>query len=664
LNANAQAPISLLSAHHLHKSYGTHSVLADISFTLSVGERVGLVGNNGSGKSTLAKIVAGVETPDQGQLMRKRSMRVGILNQVPDADLSLSAHDAVALGLAEWRNVKVAHDRVVAELADAVNDSARTEALLLQQAEFAHSIEQLGGWDQEHRIDGLLQHLGVNDVHAPLQTRSGGELRRIALAQQLLAQPDLLVLDEPTNHLDTAIIEWLETYLTESFPGALLVITHDRYFLDRVVTRTLELSQGTLTSYAGGWEQYLLGKAEREALQARTEANRQNFLRREIEWLRRQPKARGTKQKARIQRAEGAIEDAPTALGADVKLSLGSERQGSSVLEFKDVDLEVGGRLLVQGLNLILGRKRRVGIIGANGCGKTSLLRLVMTGSKPQRGEVVLGKTTRIAYLDQTRSGLVDDQSIIANVSDAPRVRFGGDDVTIFNYLERFNFRGEQLQKRVGMLSGGERARVALAKLLLNETNLLILDEPTNDLDVSTLGALEEMLVDFEGSALIVTHDRYFLNRVATDVLAFEGQGSVVHVVGNYDNYMSLRGHLFAQAQALGGPQSAVSAAGTTASAPPNPATTAKPPERARAVKLSYSEQRELDGLLPAIEAAEAEVARLEAALSDPDLYKSGASAGRLLDTELAGARKGLETKLARWEELESKRERFERERS
>lgn len=652
------APTSLVSAHRLHKSYGTHTILADISFTISAGERVGLVGNNGSGKSTLAKIAGGVEAPDQGQLMRRRGARVGILSQIPDQDLALTARDAVARGLDEWHAVKHRHDALVEQLADGSGDA---DALLAEQAELVQAIEHLGGWDQEHRVQMLLDRLGVKNPDAILRSMSGGELRRVALAKELLAQPDLLILDEPTNHLDTTIIDWLEEYLTSSFAGALLVITHDRYFLDRVVTRTLELQGGVLTSYAGGWEQYLLGKAERESQQARTEANRQNFLRKEIEWLRRQPKARGTKQKARIERAHDAIDAAPTAGRADLKFALGSERQGSSIVAFDDVTLQIAGRTLVQGFTLALGRQRRVGIVGPNGTGKTTLLRAVMQSLTPAKGAITIGKTTKIAYLDQTRSGLDESKTLLLNVSDATRVRFNGEEITVYSYLERFGFRSEELHKQVTMLSGGERARVALAKLLLSETNLLILDEPTNDLDVTTLSALEDMLLDFAGSALIVTHDRYFLNRVATDVLAFEGDAQVVHVVGNYDTYTSLRAATL-EAKAEAAKVAAAKAADTKGTgAKPAESVAARP--GARPPKLTYQEQRELEGLMAAIEAAEAEVSRLQHALADPDLYKTGPSAAVALEQQLAQARSDVDTKVARWEELEGKRERFEQSR-
>jgi ABC transport system ATP-binding/permease protein len=667
----ASSASSLLSAHNLHKSFGSHTVLQDATLTLSRGERVGLVGDNGSGKSTLARILAGVEVADQGTVMRQRGARISILTQVPQQDPDLSAFDTVALGLHEWQRAKSAYDQVLERLAESTNDEAQTAALLKQQAELMTSIEDLGGWEQEHKILSLLEHLCVPDSSVRWGSLSGGEQRRVALAQQLLAAPDLLILDEPTNHLDTQTIDWLELYLQDEFRGALLLITHDRYFLDRVATRTLELAAGQLTSYPGGWEQYLIGKAERELLAARTESNRQNFLRREVEWLRRQPKARGTKQKARVERALDTIDNAPAQKSSGVQLSLEAERQGSSILTFENVSLTIGERLLVSGLTLTLTKRQRIGIIGRNGMGKTTLLRAVTGDLKPTSGEVKHGKNTRLSYFDQTRSGLDESRSVVDNVTDAPRVRFAGQDLTIYSYMERFNFRSEELHKKVAMLSGGERARVALAKLLLQETNLLLFDEPTNDLDVSTLGSLEELLVGFEGSALIVTHDRYFLNRVATDILAFEGDAQVVHVVGNYDTYKALRpdaGKLNSAAGKSNASKSPASQSNAQSVAPQSPAIGAKPtpgaapsPAGPRPVKLTYKEQRELEGLLQLIEQAESEAGRLQTELNAPDLYRKDAARAANLQAALNAARQTVDQRLARWEELEGKREAFER---
>lgn len=640
--------MSLLSAHDLHKSFGPHAVLDGVSVTINDGDRLGLVGNNGSGKSTLARILGGVESADTGRVMRRRNARVATLTQVPDLDPETTAFDSVAMGLAHWRKAKARHDEISHCLADARGNA---DALLAEQAELAASIERLGGWEQEHRIKALLDHLSVPDASAKVGTLSGGEQRRVALAQQLLAAPDLLILDEPTNHLDTETSDWLEQYLSDSFTGALLLITHDRYFLDRLVNRTLELSNGKLQSYEGGWQEYLLGKAEREVLEQRTEANRQNFLRKEIEWLRRQPKARGTKQKARVERAEQALSDTARAADGGVQLEMRAERQGSSILEFSEVRLAIEGRVLVDGLTLVLGRRQCVGIIGRNGAGKTSLLRAVLGELEPVAGQVTLGKNTQVAYFDQTRSTLEDDRSIAENVSDSPKVTYGERELTLYSYLARFSFRSEEIHKKVSMLSGGERARVALAKLLLQKCNLLMLDEPTNDLDVTTLSSLEELLQNFGGSVLVVTHDRYFLNRVATDILAFEGDGKVVHYVGNYDTYKALRPEPSKPSDAGSKP---------TASAPPAAAST----KDKRPPKLSYNEERELASMLETIDALEARVADLETRLSDPVLYKQDPTEAGELQRQLERTRGELDSKVARWEELENKKAEFEAARS
>lgn len=645
--------MNLLSAHDLYKSYGSRSLLEGVSMSVEASERLGLVGDNGSGKSTLARIIGGLETADQGEISKRRGLSVTILTQVPNLDPELSAFDAAMAGLAEWQRASREHTELSAKLQASGIEATETQRLLERQAILSTEIERLGGWDLEHQVRAMLEHLHVPDQQAKTKNLSGGEHRRIALAQALLARPDLLILDEPTNHLDTDTIDWLEGYLRNDFAGALLLVTHDRYFLDRIVTRTLELSQGTLTSFDGGWESYLSGKAERLALEQRTEANRQNFLRREIEWLRRQPKARTTKQNARLERAAEALaQDAPrTATG--VNLSLQSTRQGSSVLELRDVSVRLGDRCLIDQLSLIVKPKQRLGIVGRNGAGKTTLLRLITGDLALESGELIVGKNTKVAYFDQTRSGLDESATIAQNVSDAPSVRLGDQELTLYSYLARFSFGSSDLTKKVGMLSGGERARVALAKLLLQDTNLLLLDEPTNDLDVSTLSALESLLTGFGGSVLVVTHDRYFLNRVATDILAFEGDGKVVHTVGNYDNYLSLRsGRIESDRQQ----KAEARAASSSTSAPSE-----QKPKGSRPQKLGYQEQRELDGLMDVVEQLESRATALEAELADPELYRTRPADATALQAQLENVRAELEAKLERWEQLESKREAFER---
>jgi ATP-binding cassette subfamily F protein uup len=452
-------------------------------------------------------------------------------------------------------------------------------------------------------------------------------------------------LDEPTNHLDAETVEWLEQHLIDEFPGAVLLITHDRYLLDNVAQRTVEVADGEAFSYDGGFERYLEQKAERQALAARTEQNRQNFLRRELEWLRRMPKARTTKQQARIDRAEAAIAAPKPKQEQKVSLEMDVSRAGKTLLELRDANLEIAGRTLVERLSLFVVQGERIGIVGPNGAGKTTLLRAILGDHPLKSGTINVGKNTKVAYFDQKRSGLDDSKSIWDNVTgDQSRIELGGEVIDPRSYLERFAFDSHKQRQPVGSLSGGERARVALARLLRQSANLVLFDEPTNDLDVATLGAVEGMLVDFGVTALIVTHDRYFLDRVATSILAFEGDGQVIHYPGNYDTFRRLR------AEAREARKAAVKA-------PPAADVKATPSQRPGSKKkaLSSSEERELRALPDNIDQAEELAATLAAKLGDPATYASGADIPAL-NRELEAARAEAERLTARWEELETKK--------
>jgi ATP-binding cassette subfamily F protein uup len=635
--------VPVLAAQDLTKAYGPQQILSGVTLTIRTGERVGLVGNNGSGKSTLARILAGVEAADTGTVSRRRGAEVAYLDQDPTFDPALTPRSIVEGGLAAWSDAKARHERASQALARGHGEMA---PLLEEQEEAAADVERLGGWDMMHKVEAILGHVGVLRPDQQVGMLSGGERRRTALARILVARPALAILDEPSNHLDVETVEWLEGYLMEEHPGALLLITHDRYLLDRVAERTLEIDQGSVYAYDGGYEDYLEAKAERILHEARTEANRQNFLRRELEWLRRQPKARTTKQKARIDRAEAAkAELAPKQEKAAV-LALDATRAGKTILELRKLTLAVAGMTLVKDLDFILTSGERLGVVGRNGTGKTTLVRAILGEIAPASGEVVLGKNTQVAYFDQHRAQLDDKKSIFDNVAgDNARIRVAGQDFDVRGYLERFLFDGYKQRQPVGSLSGGERARVALAKILSRGANLVILDEPTNDLDLATLGALEQLLLEFDGCAITVTHDRYFLNRVATSILAFQGGGEIVRYAGNYDDYRTQRARA-EEDRAL-----------RAAAPPPKEVTKPKPAGPAPRSKLSYAEQKELDALPDRIEAADRAVLELEARLADPALYATRGA-------EVAGLRNELEAKqgeaaslLARWEELETKRE-------
>jgi len=639
--------LSIVAAHGLQKGYGNHIVLRSADLVIEPGERVGVVGLNGAGKSTLGKLLAGVETPDLGNIARRRGARIEYLEQVPVFDGVLTAEQAVMQGLAAWNDAVSRHSAASTALGDPDADHTK---LLEEQASAAEEVERLGGWDQLHHVHAVMSHLGITQHDAPVKQLSGGEQRRIALARLLVSRPDLAILDEPTNHLDAETVEWLEQHLIDEFPGAVLLITHDRYLLDNVAERTVEVADGEAFSYDGGYERYLEQKAERQAHAARTEQNRQNFLRRELEWLRRMPKARTTKQQARITRANAAINAPKLKQEQTVALAMDVTRAGKTLLELRDATLEIGERTLIKNLSLFVIQGDRIGIVGPNGAGKTTLLRAILGQHPLASGSVTVGKNSKIAYFDQKRSGLDDSKSIWDNVTgDQSRIELGGEVIDPRSYLERFAFDSHKQRQPVGSLSGGERARVALARLLRQSANLVLFDEPTNDLDVATLGAVEGMLLDFGVTALIVTHDRYFLDRVATSILAFEEDGAVVHYPGNYDAFRRLRAEAreARKAAAKASPPVKASAAAEpkTASARPN----------AKKKVLSSSEEKELAALPDRIDDAEQQVSSLTGKLGDPSTYASGDDVAAL-NRDLQRARAEAERLTARWEELEVKR--------
>jgi ATP-binding cassette subfamily F protein uup len=648
-----------LTAQHLRKSFGVHVVLDDASITIARGERVGLIGANGTGKSTLAKILAGVEAPDAGTVGVRRGLSVRYLAQEPELEPDRSARQVVEDALVAWRQATTRHAEVTARLADPSTSPKEHDVLVREQADLDEAIVRLGGWDRGHEAMGFLERLGVRDVDRPCGPRSGGERRRIALAQLLVASPDVAILDEPTNHLDADTAAWLESYLVEDFAGAVLLVTHDRYFLDAACQRIVEMDRGKLAAYAGNYGAYLEKKAELMAHEERVEQNRQNMLRREREWLSRGAKARTTKQKARIDRALALEAQGPATAGRPGEVSLvtaAAAREGKTILELQGVSVAAGPELpaLVRPFDLILSSGDRIGIVGPNGVGKTTLLRAILGEPLTVAGEIVRGKNTRIAYLDQARAGLEDGKSVFDDVRGEGGANVvhlgvrGRETMELRSYLELFLFDGAKQRQKVGSLSGGERARVALAKVLRQGANLLVFDEPTNDLDLPTLSALEELLEGFEGSVIVVTHDRAFLDHVATAILAFEadaggGPATVTRYAGGYQDYLAQRGERRA----------------SEADKPsPAPEVRAAPPKPKGKGGLTYAERLELDGIMDRIEASEKEVADIESQLADPTLYAQRGHEVAGLQTRLAEAKTRAAALVERWESLEAKRAR------
>jgi len=659
-----------LSAQHIRKAFGSQIVLDDATFTLARGERVGLIGANGAGKSTLAKILAGVEAPDAGTLSVRRGLTIRYLAQEPELDPRTSARAVVEEALTAWTAASARHATVSAELGRA-SPSADYGALLEEQADLDDTISRLGGWDRGHEALGFLDRLGVRDVDAPCGPRSGGERRRIALAQLLVASPDIAVLDEPTNHLDADTAEWLEGFLAGDFRGAIVLVTHDRYFLDAIAQRIVELERGRPVSFAGGYGDYLEKKAELLAHEERVEQNRQNALRREREWLSRGPKARSTKQKARIQRAVALEERGPATAGRPGEVSLATTvapRHGKTILDLRALQVAAadGAPPLNEPFDLIVAAGERIGVVGPNGIGKTTLVRAILAAAEEQRrggrppgaaptvaGEIVVGKNTRVAYLDQARAKLDDDKSVFDDVrGEGGSVVVslgarGGEPMDLRSYLELFLFDGHKQRQKVGSLSGGERARVALAKVLREGANLLVFDEPTNDLDLPTLAALEGLLEGYDGSVIVVTHDRAFLDHVATAILAFEvgqdgtGLARVTRYAGGYQDYLLQRGER---------PPAA------SAAARPTPANGAAKQEAKGKGGLTYAERMEFDKIVDAVDAAEKKVAEVEALLGDPSLYALRGQEVAALQARLEAARAEAAALALRWEALEGKK--------
>ncbi len=657
--------MSLLGARSISKAYGARSLFEGVTLTLREGERVGLLGVNGTGKSTLLRVLAGQEPSDTGVIELRRGAKVLYLSQEPELDPAATARAVVSSGLFEWEQATAEYERLNERLGRGEGGGAED---LARQAELADAVERLGGWQRGHVVEEMCLALGVVDLDRAVGTMSGGERRRVALARLLVASPDLAILDEPTNHLDADTIDWLERYLNETFRGTVLMVTHDRWVLDAVCDRVFELDRGTLTEFDGNYTDYVERKAELLAQEDRVEKNRQNLLRRETAWLRRGAKARSTKQKARIQRAEAVIADRPREEIARVNLE-GVDgnvaRLGKSILDLEGVQVRLGGRELVTDLTLRLVAGDRVGVIGKNGTGKTTLLRLLTGELAPTAGVVKLGANTKVAIFDQARAQLEDDWTVYDNVaghygaleSGGGQVDLGDRKVDLRVYLEGFLFDTHKQRQKVSSLSGGERARVALAKVLREGKNLLLLDEPTNDLDIATLSALEELLEGWPGCAVVVSHDRAFLDNVATAILAFEGEGRVTHYQGSYSTYQALKAEAEQRAAEAKAAAALAPGAGKRASGP------APKPERVAVAgpvgpkPLTYAERIELEGLLDKVGAAEGVLAGAEAALADPDLYAKRASEAPALREAEARARGEVERLMARWEELEARRE-------
>ena len=592
---------AVVTVQELHKHYGDRRVLRGVSLAVHERDRIGLIGANGAGKSTLLKMMVhgaagGTDpslTPDEGVITWRKGLVLEYVAQEP------------VLPLGEPVSAALAREGV-----------------------------------PDHEIHIVAAALQLPPLEKVIGVLSFGEQRRVALARALLGKPEVLALDEPTNHLDARTIEWLEDRLAR-FPGALIVVTHDRYFLDRVATRIIEVDRGKAFSYEGDYEAFLLSQAERLSTEAEQEYQRSSFVRREIDWIRRAPKARSVKAKARIDRYDAAVASAPLTdekRGATLQLRLPTgPRLGGTIVELDRASRAIGGKTLFSDLTLVMKPGDRIGIVGPNGAGKTTLIRTILGIDPPDRGRVTLGANTRPAYFEQGRSELRDELTVLEEVGDGyDYVELPDERIHVRSFLRSLAFPDELGDTKIGQLSGGERNRVQLARLLRRGGNLLVLDEPTNDLDLPTLGALEDGLLAFPGCALIVSHDRWFLDRVATGILAFEGDGQVTFYEGSYSFYAERR--------------STKPAAVTGAPVAKEPKDTRTKPVAPR--KLTFKERAELAAMETTILAAEAQVATLETTLQDPAVFKDRATEVPALIAQLDAARIEVTRLYARWEEL------------
>ena len=512
-------------------------ILKDICLSFFYGAKIGIIGLNGSGKSTLMKIIAGVEQSYQGEVVWAPGYSVGYLEQEPQMDPEKTVLEVVQEGVQEIMDILKEYEEVNLKFCEPMSDDEMNK-LIERQGELTEKIEHCGGWEIDSKLERAMDALQCPPADAKIANLSGGERRRVALCRLLLKQPDVLLLDEPTNHLDTESIQWLEAHL-QQYKGTVIAVTHDRYFLDDVAGWILELDRGEGIPWKGNYSSWLDQKTKRLEMEEKQESKRRKTLERELEWVRMAPKARHAKSKARL----GAYEKLASQDGKEKEANLeiyipDGPKLGNKVIQFNDVSKAYGDKLLFEHLSFVLPPAGIVGVIGPNGAGKTTLFRLIMGLEQPDNGEITIGETVKLAYVDQQHKSIDPEKTVFQTIADGSDwIRLGKRDVNARAYVSRFNFTGADQEKLCGVLSGGERNRLHLALTLKDEGNVLLLDEPTNDVDVNTIRALEEGLENFAGCAVVISHDRWFLDRIATHILAFEGDSQVYFFEGSYSEY-------------------------------------------------------------------------------------------------------------------------------
>jgi ATP-binding cassette subfamily F protein uup len=625
----------ILTANDLALSYGYQRLLESVTLSVAPGEKVGLVGRNGSGKTSLLRILAGHQEADAGEIARRRGLRIGYLPQEFELDPNLTVRENIEAGAAD-----------LMDWLHRYQSGAGSEAGL---AALLNQIESVDGWNFQARLKAEASALAAPPLDAQVGPLSGGEKRRVALCRALAAQPDLLLLDEPTNHLDAESILWLESFLRD-FPGAVIFVTHDRYFLDVIATRMVELADGRCYSHPGNYTAYLESKAIRQQIAEQSERRRQRFLREELEWVRAGVRAQRSKPRHRLESFYNVkgLEAPPEEREMDLLIPPPPEL-GNTAIDLESAGAKVGEdeseRWLFRGLTLSLKPAQCTGILGRNGAGKTTLLRTCLGERSPDEGTAKIGKKVVFNYIDQSRMQLDGTGTVLQEICPQGNetVLFGNQQLSARSYLRRFLFADERLNEPVARLSGGERARLMLAKVLRRGGNVLVLDEPTNDLDLPSLRMLEEALADFDGTVLVVSHDRYFLDRICDQVLAFEDNGLFVQP-GNYSYYLEKKKERDARIQSA-----------WRAADKPTPHSTPSTPNSSKPRKLSFKEQRELEGIESAIMSAETRVQELETTLNDPQFHATRSREAAGLIAELETAKTEVTQLYERWEELSAR---------
>ncbi len=631
--------MAVISLSQAQLAFGHHALLDHAEFSLESGERVGLIGRNGTGKSSLLKIISGRQKLDDGLLVMQQGVSIAYVEQEPQFEPEMSVFDAVASGLGELPALVKEYDALTGQFGQGDDD-----ALMERMHDIQVKLDAADAWSINNKVEQVLDRLNLGP-DALMKTLSGGMQKRVALARALVAAPDVLLLDEPTNHLDFTSIQWLEGLLRD-FKGSVLFITHDRSFLDNVATRIIELDRGRLLSYPGNFTTYQVRKAEQLAVEEIENAKFDKFLAQEEVWIRKGVQARRTRDEGRVRRLERLREQRSVRRDqqGQVRLEVTSgERSGKIVAELENVYRHFGDKVIVKDFTTTILRGDKVGLIGANGAGKTTLLKLILGEDQPDGGTVKQGTKLQVAYFDQMRTQLNEEASLAETISPGSDwVEVNGQKKHVMSYLGDFLFAPERARSPVRTLSGGERNRLLLARLFAKPANVLVLDEPTNDLDIDTLELLEELLEDYPGTVFLVSHDRMFLDNVVTQVIVAEGDGQWRDYIGGYSDWERVRASAPAAPAKKADSRTEKAAAATAVAAAPKK-------------KLSFKEQRELDELPKQIAALEDEQSAINVTLSDPDFYKKTPAEAKRLQQRISDIEAELMTALERWELIEAK---------